>query len=778
MGRQRHLALLALGRSPYEAPELTDSGDFIHNRDAFHLLYEADGYAQQFDARGRPENPSQRRAERRLARAQNDVNATFGVVVNEEQERKLQQRHMRAGQQVEAYMEENRTDLQSLHVVSAASRSQENTNNESFTNLLPLFLWGPIPYLALSGSNARWNWRLISKPLVIQLAYRMIKRALQPKLERIFRRVITKPVLADSMSQATTKGIPGYKVEVISKFESQQPTSLRATLTDELHALFKDCWKLWTWTFRSSCAQGSEIDPRLARTLFARSQRLQFQAIEDAIDREGPLDRDRRRAIRQEAVRQAHVELGVIPTENLSNYIIDSSDEEDSTSNSSSSTRTPDPADLFPNAEDDSLQNSFAPLSTAERQHLVGRDEALVQNSPIQRRQRRSRMHEILEPDQQVVRPTLAAMTEAAAERARSRSNSLFPPQPTSPDTTPPTSPLIRASLVHYDSESVTMQVEMIQTQAQNSSNSRRSRQSTFHSAGQDIDNADQGRTWGPNTEQQRALNALENAIDRGRQINTDLENPPSVREENNNAEPAAPSHIPERLSNPISLPMARDHVNMQIDTQPTPPPQDTLQSAQNPIPPITLDSTRSLSPPNHHTNPTDLPPSPRRFSTSSSPLLPHHPHPHPHPRPRARSPSPTPLLPLPRRRPFTPRRPFISRRPHRITVLSTHPSTSLTHYLASLLTTLLLLPLESLYLRSLTQSFLATTATTEPLRGDVRGLGEWLGGRSGGWKGMCAYAAKVGLLIGVQGCVGLAVWGVGTWRAVGLGRERGWGRL
>lgn len=103
--------MLYQGRSPYEAPELTEEGDFIYNRELNHVLSEAGDYYQQFDDRGRPQNPPQRRAERRIARAQNDVNSTFGIVVSKEQDRKDNEELEKRKEKEVAFQEEDEAGL-------------------------------------------------------------------------------------------------------------------------------------------------------------------------------------------------------------------------------------------------------------------------------------------------------------------------------------------------------------------------------------------------------------------------------------------------------------------------------------------------------------------------------------------------------------------------------------------------------------------------------------------------------------------------------------------
>ncbi|KAK5701161.1 hypothetical protein LTS12_028408, partial [Elasticomyces elasticus] len=66
----------------------------------------------------------------------------------------------------------------------------------------------------------------------------------------------------------------------------------------------------------------------------------------------------------------------------------------------------------------------------------------------------------------------------------------------------------------------------------------------------------------------------------------------------------------------------------------------------------------------------------------------------------------------------------------HRVTILSLHPVDSLASHLASIITTVIFLPLESLYLRSLASAYLSSRGSSA-LLSDVRPLGAWAGGGS-----------------------------------------------
>ncbi|KUL86085.1 hypothetical protein ZTR_07724 [Talaromyces verruculosus] len=78
MGRQPYIVRLALGRSPYEPPDPSESQQQTsHSRST-------DGYVQQYDERGHPIFPESKALARELRRAKNDVLSTMGVVVSGE----------------------------------------------------------------------------------------------------------------------------------------------------------------------------------------------------------------------------------------------------------------------------------------------------------------------------------------------------------------------------------------------------------------------------------------------------------------------------------------------------------------------------------------------------------------------------------------------------------------------------------------------------------------------------------------------------------------------
>lgn len=128
----------------------------------------------------------------------------------------------------------------------------------------------------------------------------------------------------------------------------------------------------------------------------------------------------------------------------------------------------------------------------------------------------------------------------------------------------------------------------------------------------------------------------------------------------------------------------------------------------------------------------------------------------------------------------------------HRVTTLTAYPYDALASHLAAHLTTLIFLPLEALFVRSVTLGYLSSpvhahgisSGARERLRREVYPLGSWFGaglrgGGGGVGGGVADYVGKMVLVAGLEVGVGFAVWqfGVGVAWWVG-GRWFRWGRF
>jgi hypothetical protein len=121
----------------------------------------------------------------------------------------------------------------------------------------------------------------------------------------------------------------------------------------------------------------------------------------------------------------------------------------------------------------------------------------------------------------------------------------------------------------------------------------------------------------------------------------------------------------------------------------------------------------------------------------------------------------------------------------HRVTMLSVFPAEMFSECLAGFITDIVMLPLDTLYVRSLVHGFLdrpsarlGASAAALGLRRDAYGMNDWLGGSDMQWSGRVRYAGLMALMFGVQGCVSTLSWALATKLAIVFGKQLGWGQL
>ncbi|GFF53620.1 hypothetical protein IFM62136_02364 [Aspergillus lentulus] len=327
---------------------------------------------------------------------------------------------------------------------------------------------------------------------------------------------------------------------------------------------------------------------------------------------------------------------------------------------------------------------------------------------------------------------------EQAQSRLNSRSDTLLSRR-SSPATSPPTSPRVRASLIHQNSDVITMQLEVLgnrNTHNQSPQNPR---------TANEIDRSDYN---GAPADRRSIQDFLDNLLANQGQSLATVAGSEAVDSDGLSNMTTALS--PETGDGASSIPLHdQAHGQRTLDEQPThvtpaTQPATTLanilpDSVEEPSQDDNLEPTSDADVLHAGTSDGELPP-PLVDALASGDM------------------------------PADP-----SSVPHRVTILSCHPVDSLASHLASIITTALFIPLESYYLRSLASSYLSSVGS--PRRSDVRPLGAWGGGGSS--LDIMAYMGKMALMVGLQAAVNASVWGVISGAAIRIGKRFcGWGNL
>ncbi|KAF7175738.1 hypothetical protein CNMCM7691_009745 [Aspergillus felis] len=336
----------------------------------------------------------------------------------------------------------------------------------------------------------------------------------------------------------------------------------------------------------------------------------------------------------------------------------------------------------------------------------------------------------------------LSADTHRAFEqpqsRLNSRSDTLLSRQ-SSPATSPPTSPRVRASLIHQNSDVITMQLEVLGNRNAHNQSPQNPRTAN------EIDRSDYN---GAPADRRSIQDFLDNLLANQGQSLATLGGSEAVDSDELSNMTAALS--PETGDGASTIPLHdQDHGQHTLDEEPThytpaTQPVSTLanilpDSVEEPSQDDNLEPTSDADALHAGTSDGELPP-PLADALASGDMT-----------------------------------ADASSVPHRVTILSCHPVDSLASHLASIVTTALFIPLESYYLRSLAFSYLSSVGS--PRRSDVRSLGAWAGGGSS--SDIMAYMGKMALMVGLQAAVNASVWGVVSGAAIRIGKRFcGWGNL
>ncbi|KAJ5342562.1 hypothetical protein N7541_011686 [Penicillium brevicompactum] len=357
--------------------------------------------------------------------------------------------------------------------------------------------------------------------------------------------------------------------------------------------------------------------------------------------------------------------------------------------------------------------------------------------------------------------------------RQNSRSNTLFS-RPSSPETSPPTSPRVRASLIHQNSDLVTMQLELL-------GNRSRSPQIETSDHTQAAGNAltsdapsqpQQVRVPMDDETMAQVVQAMSQALSvaaaqqdsqRRRAAHSEvmrlalgqaLNSPQTV---NTDGAPNITARAPNTAATELIEPETTSQNTVQ-GTQPifASPHFATMAEAMEAIIPNILPD--GVEEPNDEEPPNDSDPvantenDDTHFEMPVEPTL------------------PSSLMPG--------RSTSTSADAHRVTLLSAYPVDSLASHLAAAISGIILAPIESLYLRSLTQSWLIANPSSTPLSGaGVHPLGLWFGGRT--WSDIGAYTCRLVLMRGMQVAMRAGIWGFLVGSTMRIGRNFcGWGKL
>ncbi|PWY93659.1 hypothetical protein BO94DRAFT_486999 [Aspergillus sclerotioniger CBS 115572] len=829
MGRRAYLNRLALGRSPYEAPE-RPAGSAVDSGNATQQTVSgvhADGYVQHYDERGHPVNPESKSFGKELRRAKNDILSTMGIVVSEdgnvggldEQQKldiiaaendyglvmaTLDQVSVFLGSwwtssllgRIQTFKSYTRLPLLSIvrlerpaygvlgfyfagipawavstcisfcrhHPLERLIASFENQfpNNDVGSKLVRALLnvlhssargtllvlaiqtymysvlqslhivpaysmpgirfflpFGELASMQLSelptnlsiGSLGGFFLSLLKTPSVLVYLSVYLRPVFEIRLYRFIRRRLPKPIYADALSVkvAYDNDLIDWMMPSIGRRAEEENIRGSLPFTEDLmyEVNFLRSWVLSWFGFKSlRTARASE------QAADARRRQEWLESLPQSIEQ---LQHERQSRTHRPRRRSADPPL------------IEGQLDHDPAGSSSPNRRsigqTPDLDVDFP--VNQVLANEENRMSQSPTEMSSG---DLAEMAPLRRATTLLPLD-----DNSSTLPNAESQHGATNETHRnSRSNTLFS-RPSSPATSSPTSPRVRASLIHQNSDVITMQLELLgnrHTQNQGQANTRPD------------NNTGPLPSNGETADGQTISEFLDNLLsNQGRHlttvVNSDNMNSDGLSEITTSASPrpvddVAPDSQSQlqslRAERPSAEASASDPVNILPESIEEPTQGDTLHQASEAEPAHENDFDSEIFP--HISDPNI------RQNMATSP----------------------------------------SATAHRVTILSSHPVDSLASHLASIITNVMFIPLESLYLRSLATSYLQSTRAPVALRADVRAMGDW------GWSprsDIFAYLGKIALIMGIQVAVNASVWGVISGGAMKIGKRFcGWGSL
>lgn len=574
-------------------------------------------------------------------------------------------------------------------------------------------------------SIAGFGLGLFKFPSLLVYLYIYLRPIMEVRIYRLIRRHLPKPYLADELSirVALENDLIDWMAPTLGRRSEEENLRGNLTLWEDVKY---ELAMIWNWTLSWT---GLKRDQKINRTVNAspREERIESlrQIVED-LQNELGVERPRTGQERQPLRTRPQITDGQDRVGYLEGVQASS---------------------VVPN-----LSQQTSAESIFDRERILHNEDNRVSQSPdamstdyLSEMDPMANAHNVASDNRQVgdsSTPDARHDQEGPDNRRVSRSDTLFS-RPSSPETSPPTSPRVRASLIHQNSDIITMQLELLGNRGngQGQANLRPGN-------GNEVASLDETSTDRRSiTEFLDSLLANENqnleAI-----MNTDAIDSDGLSNLTAGVSPAAGY---DQLA--LALPPPDQDHGSNVDTVVDAP---AAPGVANILP-------DNVEEPGDEDIPDGLPDT--DIGLENQPIL---------------EPPPTALNnPEPEHdEQHQDQQPLDNGRPpaHRVTILSLHPVDSLASHLASMITTVVFLPLESLYLRSLASAHLSSRGSSA-LLSDVRPLGAWTGG--GSIMDSVAYVGKMSLMLGMQGAVNATVWGILSGSAIRIGKRFcGWGSL
>ncbi|KAJ5614251.1 hypothetical protein N7528_007905 [Penicillium herquei] len=851
MGRQAYLNRLALGRSPYEAPEVgtIDPSNPVRRVSQIH----SDDYMQQYDSRGHPVNPESKTLGRELRRAKNDILSTMGIVVSGEdrnanasnEQQKINQiaaendfglvittldqifvffstwwsssltgrilafKHYTHAPLLDVIRSERGSTgvfgfycagIPAWAVSSTLAIARDNplkrlfvtirdyvlglTGNGSLTlsirasfGLLysvarssvlifsiEAYMYSMLQTLSLVPSNTLPSLKLLipfgetslfrlphlprdlsipsiggffiqllTSPGVLTYVYAFhLRPELEERIYRLIRRQLPKPTLADELSirVAFEENLVEWVVPTLGRRSEEETRRAKLTLMQDIK---QEIISLRGWVFslfgllssKTFNPQGpAPVDHERLETLRTSIESLQ-QELEAA------------------RVRRSRGLLGLDP-----DFIPDRPDEgpEDHDIAGMSSFDLP---PIMESAETSGTDLDLGLTQVLTNENRMSQSPGEMSNDFFSEMATAGRTSAPSHASRSQSQPSVAQQGDESRNRHVSRSNTLFS-RPSSPETSPPTSPRVRASLIHQSSDVITMQLELLgnrnrnpQNQAQVPRNPTLRPFARGHSALRPTSNLGDRRSIADFLEALILSQAQQQAAQQ-----------PSLEE------PEDQSRVDAQTTQPGGQEI------LTVESQPPPLLQEAMEDNVPDVEAAALEEHAIPNVPNilpvgvEEPNDDDFSSLPPLMETSEVDDI---------------LPNPTlPPISQARQNFSSTDQPTIA---HRVTLLSAHPVDSLASHLASVITTIILTPLESLYIRSLAHSFLSIRPSSAARVSDLHSVGLWFGGNT--WADAFAYCGRVVLMRGMQAALRAGVWGFLVGSTMRIGRKFcGWGTL